>query len=688
MLYLSYINPTGMFSYCRSENISLSSNNLIHLVGINEDKGGCSNGAGKTSLFNSICEIIFGENPTNISGAGAVNSTWGRGCCGRIEFVSWENVYYRVTYCRDWKEGEFYPIDNDNKTSYKGTALFLDKWDGKQWVDDCDRGMRQTRDRIIKAIGLSYNRFLAISYMSHRVGNRFLRGTNKVREDILAGITGVEEWDHVISTCRTESKSLIDKKSPLLNKINFIEGEKSALSDQLFTLNNTNWNHFIETTKINLETAKVQKHKILTNIEKKYQLLKDFQDMKDKININSDKLKSIDNNLNKLTTKHDSLMNEQFITEILPIELKEQFDSINKNVNTFRGELNVMTSKNSKFLEIDKCPMCNSKISKAKKDKILKDTNKIKENLYFYEDELDRVTAQINNYHTSQKIVVKDKISIRDKEAVKLREQINKYTDEKFEIFRKKDELASSINIANHDKQALEVDLANCENTIKQNEELIISARKQISSINELENKILEKETDIQAYFSEIKIIDDDLVIINWLISHIPYIKLHKLSMSMVVLSNKINEYLSSMGNTTRINISSFKEKQKTKGTADLSELLKSEIVIDIQDGEKNIDPRLYSDGEIGALSNAVIRALHDLAINFGHGCNLQMMDEVFSFIDNDNGQKIAESFSNTNNGTTIITDNSGKASGLINFDETWTARKRNNQTILEMNHE
>lgn len=687
MLYLSYINPTGMFSYCYSQNIPLSSNNLIHLVGINEDKGGCSNGAGKTSLFNAICEIIFGDNPTKINGAGVVNSTWDKGCCGRIEFVSWESIYYRITYCRDWKE-KFYPIDNDNSTSYKGTALFLDKWDGKQWVDDCDRGMRQTRERIIKAVGLSYNRFLAISYMSYRVGNKFLRGTNKVREDILAGITGIEEWDHVISTCRSVSKSLTDQKLPILNKINFIEGEKSTLDKQLTTLNNTDWDSYIKNAEQNIHINKIQINNIKSEIEEKDLLLKDLQEKKSKVNIDN-KLIPINTNITNLNKECNDLMSRQFIIASLPVQVMEQFNSINEEINILRGELNVMTSKNSKFLGMDKCPMCNSKISKAKKDKIRKDINKIKENLVIDEDKLSVITNRINNHRISQENFIKNEKDIRDKKVTELRKQVNELESKKYKVFEENDKYNSLINTTNNDKYKLNTNLTHYNNLLKQDKNSIEFATEQIASINELKNKILEKEVSIQTHQLEIKTIDDDLVIINWLISHIPYIKLHKLSMSMVVLSDKINEYLYSMGNTTRVNISSFKEKQTTKGAADFSELLKSEIVVDIQDGDKNIDPRLYSDGEIGILSNAVIRALHDLAMNFGYGCNLQMMDEVFSFIDNDNGQKIAESFDNIScNRMTIITDNSGKASGFINFDETWIARKRNNQTILEMNHE
>jgi hypothetical protein len=63
-LVIHQVNPTGMFSYGLSNTINLLNRGLVHLVGVNDDKGGDSNGAGKSSLFNAICELLFQENPT------------------------------------------------------------------------------------------------------------------------------------------------------------------------------------------------------------------------------------------------------------------------------------------------------------------------------------------------------------------------------------------------------------------------------------------------------------------------------------------------------------------------------------------------------------------------------------------------------------------------------------------------
>ena len=133
MLQILSVNPTGTFSYGYCQDVNLNDRGLVNLIGINQDKGGCSNGSGKTSLFNTICEVLFGENPTGEKGDAVINNIWGKGSCPRVVFQSWENTPYRVTYCRKWKE-DYYPVDTAEEVKYTGTALFLDKWLGEEAI--------------------------------------------------------------------------------------------------------------------------------------------------------------------------------------------------------------------------------------------------------------------------------------------------------------------------------------------------------------------------------------------------------------------------------------------------------------------------------------------------------------------------------------------------------------------------
>jgi DNA repair exonuclease SbcCD ATPase subunit len=137
------------------------------------------------------------------------------------------------------------------------------------------------------------------------------------------------------------------------------------------------------------------------------------------------------------------------------------------------------------------------------------------------------------------------------------------------------------------------------------------------------------------------------------------------------------------MGDTIRVNISSFEVKKSVKGAADMKDMLKSEIKVEVVDGSKNIDPRLYSDGETAKISNAIIRGLYDVASASGQGSNVLLLDEIFSYVDPDNAQKVADSFKKLQAPTTLVTDNSGHVCNLMRFDATWVVQKLNGMTTV-----
>ena len=63
MLVIESVNPTGMFSFGGCQDINLVGKGLVNLLGVNKDQHADSNGSGKSSLFNSVCEILYQENP-------------------------------------------------------------------------------------------------------------------------------------------------------------------------------------------------------------------------------------------------------------------------------------------------------------------------------------------------------------------------------------------------------------------------------------------------------------------------------------------------------------------------------------------------------------------------------------------------------------------------------------------------
>jgi ABC-type dipeptide/oligopeptide/nickel transport system ATPase subunit len=326
------------------------------------------------------------------------------------------------------------------------------------------------------------------------------------------------------------------------------------------------------------------------------------------------------------------------------------------------------------------CPTCGSKIDKAKKDSIStkiaemesalnvarEDFRASKESWdYFKNNETQRFHNEIE--------LLRSSIS---KSQEEIQKELNTYHSIDSSVSEKNVIIESHNNKMNYIKSMGDVknrEINNIEESLKKLESIKL--------------RIAKSSVEIDEKSSSIYSITGDIGICDWFINNVPYIKLHKLSTSMEELTNVVNGYLSDMGDTIRVNISSFDEKAKKKNAADVKDLLKSEVKVEINDGDKKIDPRLYSDGEISKVSNAFIRGLNELARKFGYGCNLMLLDEVFSFIDMDNSHKLVDSFKKDfrKRGTVLITDNSGISENLLTFDGTWIARKSNGKTVLSI---
>ena len=686
MLVIHQLNPTGMFSYGLSKNINLLNRGLVHLVGVNDDKGGDSNGAGKSSLFNAICELLFQENPTGEKGDSVINSVWDKGFAGRIMITNWQGIHYRITYCRKWKD-RLYPADNDNNVEYVGTGLFLDRYEDKMWKDCRGAGMPETHLKILEIVGMTYKQFVSIAYMTHRVGSQFLRGSNKERIDILAGITGIEEWDVILDKCRSKKRILNTQIEGLNRQASFKQGSVQTLVNQLEKYKGFDWETYTTNLQDELSNAQIDHGTVREEIARVSSEIEELTRVRDK-SYNAQKLENINiqiQDLNKKLRKLEIELSRAFYQTEDP-NLSQKYQEVTSSLGQAQGELRAVRGNAGSILELTQCPTCGSKITKAKKDKISKKIKELESRILELESSRTNIQQISNEFYTNQRLQdqkVKEKARL---EIDQVREQIQSKMNEGqreqvvYIEYNKKIQIQKNILI---NFQAEDSRLQNIENQIKTK---IEQANASISYIQVLEKEIGDYGAEVKSIEKDIAKVEGQLDVYLWLISNIPYIKLHKMARAMSEISEMCNRYFDEMGDTIRINISSFEEKVSKKHAADIKDLMKSEVKVEIIDGSKNISPKLYSDGEISKVSLAVIRALHELARKSGQGCNLMLMDEVFSFVDGDNSQRIAQSLSSfLSKGTVFLTDNSGSVKNLINFDKVWVARKKNGQTLLEV---
>jgi len=692
-LTIHSVNPTGMFSYGKSESIPILNKGLVHLVGQNDDQGGDSNGSGKSSLFNAICELLFHENPTGAKNDDVVNKVWGKGMAGRLTFTAKDGNHYRITYCRNWKDS-FYDVDNDNKIAYCGTALFLDRYDKSAgvWRDFRGSGMPETKEKIKDLVGITYQRFLAISYMSHRVGNMFLRGTNKDRMDLLSGIIGIEEWDAILEKCRKLRKGLKDQTDSLIGKISYEEGSIQTLREQLQNIRV----HDIHNTIVRLaeEVTAKREEWALKNNEKKLveEELRSVQEEQHKT-LNQDRIDLLKQEDAKLRIELNSLERSRQPKHISQdADLLQKLNSINSEISQLEGQLRYIEKSDNVLLDTDNCPTCESPISQEKKDHIKQEKKNVIDEISSKISKLKNESVSVNTMlsedlevRKSEETARQESLYIKAQEIIMRLNQIHEDVNREYAAYKgfegKLREVQDRIN-------ALVSELNEIRTEGSRRSSEIEHLQSKLSDFGTLEGQISEKQANVSFLRDEIGGIQQDLDEYSWLIDNIPAIKLHKMGAAMEEISNLVNDYFISLGDTLRVNISPFNPKVKPKNASDVKSMMKDEVSVRIVDGQKDILPSLYSDGELGKVSLAISKALNEIARKSGQGCNLMMMDEIFGFMDAANSQRIAQSLSSLlNRGTVFLTDNSDKVRDLVNFKHVWTARKSNGQTVLEIDN-
>jgi DNA repair exonuclease SbcCD ATPase subunit len=684
MLTIHSVNPTGLFSYGECNTIQLDNSGLIHLVGVNEDKGGDSNGSGKSSLFNSTCELLYGDNPTGVKNAGVVNSVWNKGTCARLEFTSHENIRYRITYCRGWKK-DLYPVDNDNKVSYVGTSLFLDKFVDGVWRDDRGAGMPQTRQKILDAIGIPYDRFISVCYMSSRIGSSFIRGTTKERVDLLSGITGVYEWDKILERARSQKRNYQSQIEAIQRKIAYETGAVDSLKSQIKSVNVGQINVEIKSKEAFIESLRSQYETLKEKIKGVETDIANLVTERDN-SYNQDLVKRINSEIDALNKEYNKITYVPETHVVVPKELENAIAESGNKINFLKGKLGSIQSESAKLLDMKDCPLCGGKVSEKKKTNILDKIHEIEEEI---EQELKNYQERKIEYDTFVYNAIEEnkrQNEVKRVEKDNLLKQVEDKRKESSMALEKYTQLNSTIEGVNRQLSVVKDERSKIKSQGESLKSEIDRLRGRLVDHERMSTQVLEKEDAVTALRGEISGVETEIVTYDWLINNIPYIKLHKLSVSMADLSDMINKYLMEMGDSSKVVIKSFDMKKDIKGAADIKDLLKSEIKLEIIDGNKNIDPKLYSDGEIGKISNAFIRGLHDLALRSGYGCNIMMLDEIFSFIDEGNSQKVSDSFTKSVKGKTVfITDNSGRVRDLVNFDKVWVVRKKNGQSKIEV---
>ena len=226
-----YLVVDTMFSYDGLYVVDLSSPGLTRLVG--------KIGSGKSSIFNSITQILFDQNPTEEGKDRIINDVLQKGCWGCVGFVDDLGDVYHVSYSRSHRKY------GTNHKIYRKTE---DSWDDISGTDK-----RGTKEIIQSVLKYKYENFVASVYLSQdQINNRFLIGTPAERDAVFTDLMGLEFYNKAVTFANNKTKEI----NELIVKF---ETQKGVL--------NTTLNSIISNT--NEESLKAFKNELLL-YEKEY----------------------------------------------------------------------------------------------------------------------------------------------------------------------------------------------------------------------------------------------------------------------------------------------------------------------------------------------------------------------------------------------------------------------------------
>jgi DNA repair exonuclease SbcCD ATPase subunit len=191
------------FLTLQSGNIHLNDRGLNVIQGVNDDDtSASSNGAGKSSLVDALCWVLFGTTARGVKGDAVVNVTAKKDCSVMVQMSNGDSVYY-ITRFRKHKE-------NKNALIVK---LVTD--DGGT-VADLSKGTdSETQKEVERILGCSHEVFMAAVYSGQEVMPDLPKMTDRELKRLIEEAAGLERIERAYEESRIRRSAIVSKMDSL-----------------------------------------------------------------------------------------------------------------------------------------------------------------------------------------------------------------------------------------------------------------------------------------------------------------------------------------------------------------------------------------------------------------------------------------------------------------------------------------
>lgn len=695
MLTVLDVNPTGYFSFGVHPTVHLDGMGTVLLEGLNHDRNGSANGAGKTSILNTLTSILFDKNPTGYVGESIVNETLGRSF-GKVTFLDHNGQKWRVIITRKWKKTDKYPCDavaaepsewHNNNEKYAGSDVYLERWDGTIWKDERATNAagehrldpKSTRKKLQTVVGMSYQQFMNVAYLAQQQSLKFVNGTHKEKLEVLSELSDISAWDRRATKVKErikECESKLDKaratlagasgaglimskpddtQRPLILEALAATDEKISGCDTRIkeaSEGSSAWaaRHTSIDTQIS-ELGKQVRALVLSRTELEAQLT-------------------------TMASAYIQKCSEIRDTPRGPdaYQLEEDVRSLKSAAQLRRFDLEQVMGGEGR------CTRCRTIVTIEhildQKKLLENDIREIEESAAKNQEKLDAFNIQfdaalisrLNEAEVSYKMDradVESGIQLINANISSLDSLISGLRDDKVALGQD-----PKVTIAGIERERMGLLLTKNSETSR-----LLELDRRIEQWNKYQESIADAKSKIEGLETDLKY----LRIIERTFGD-KGIKAHKLAAVLDVLNKTAQEFADVLtDNSVKVSVTPFRE--KVDGT------VSTDMTIMVSEGEKrNVPFDLYSGGEKQQIILAFIGAFWKVATMQGSGVNILCLDEIFGPLDELNAVGVfnyLDHMKSEGKSTIVVITHDKNIKNQLNFDSKWTVEKRNHTSQL-----
>lgn len=695
MLTVLDVNPTGYFSFGLHPTVHLDGMGTVLLEGLNHDRNGSANGAGKTSILNTLTSILFDKNPTGHGGEAIVNEGLGRSF-GKVTFLDHNGQKWRVIITRKWKKTDKYPCDfvtqepsewHNSNEKYAGSDVYLERWDGTIWLDERATNTagehrldpKSTRKKLQAVVGMSYQQFMNVAYLAQQQSLKFVNGTHKEKLEVLSELSDISAWDRRAAKAKERIKdyeSRLDKaratlagasgagaimsrpddsQRPIIQDAIQLVDEKIAECDSKIrdtTDRSTAWAS--EHSSIDATIADLSKQ-VRTLVSSKNEL---------------------ESNISRLAAEYIHRCAEVRDTPRGPelYQLEEDVRNLKSAAQLRRFDLEqIMTGEG-------RCTRCRTIVTIEhildQKKMLENDIRDIEESAGKLQEKLDTlnlewektVTKTLNDVeikHREDRADIVAGIQLINTNITSLNDSISGLREKKMGLG-----VDPKVTITNLERERMNLLMNKNSETSR-----LVELDRRIEQWNKYQESIDKAKADIEALETDVKYVR----LVERTFGD-KGIKAHKLASVLDMLNKTAQEFADVLtDNSVKVWVTPFREKVDGTTSTDMS--------IMVSEGEKRSVPfDLYSGGEKQQIVLAFIGAFWKVATMQGSGVNILCLDEIFGPLDELNAVGVFNYLDHMKSGgksTIIVITHDKNIKNQLNFDSKWIVEKKNHTSQL-----